>query len=415
MSEQDVLIIGGGISGITAAVEIAESGHNVTIVEKNPYLGGRVAQLNKYFPKLCPPICGLEMNFRRIKENGQIQFHTQSEVAALSGTEGAYAATITVTPRYVNDKCTNCGACADVCPAERTNEFNLGMDKTKAAYLPFGQAFPAIHTIDRAACKEGCTACVDACKYNAIDLDMQAETVELNAAAVIQATGWKPYDASQISTLDYSVTNVVSNMEMERLAAANGPTGGKIVRPSDGKEVKNVAFVQCAGSRDENHLAYCSYVCCMASLKQTTYVREQYEDSTAEIFYIDMRTPGRYEKFYNTVKSDENVTLTKGKVANVVEESNGDVTVTVEDILKGKKIQKTFDMVVLATGMQPNGAASQVPGISYTDEGFAAPAAQSAGIQVIGTAKAPIDVQRSVQSATAAALKSLQTLRRGAK
>ncbi len=199
-------------------------------------------------------------------------------------------------------------------------------------------------------------------------------------------------------------------MIMERLASPSGPTGGKILRPSDQKEVKNIAFVQCAGSRDENHLPFCSYICCMASLKQATYLRDQDEEATAEIFYIDMRTPGRYEKFYNQVLEDEKVTLTKGKVANIEQASGDNVTITVEDVMGGKKITRTFDMVVLATGMQPNGSQGKVPGVSYTADGFAELEAQQAGILPIGTAKNPVDVQRSVQDATGAAVKSIQSL-----
>jgi len=414
MSEQSVLVIGGGISGITAAVESAEAGYTVHLVERNPYLGGRVAQLNKYFPKLCPPICGLELNFRRIKESPRITFYTMAEVTGISGSEGDYSVTVRLNPRYVNDKCTGCNACAEACPAERSNDFNFGMDRTKAAYLPFEQAFPLRYVIDSAKCGKDCgRACAEACKYDAIDLDMNAETLELKVGSIVVATGWNPYDATSpnMDNLSFGkVKNVVTNMMMERLASPSGPSGGRILRPSDGKEVKNIAFVQCAGSRDENNLPFCSYICCMASLKQATYLREQYEDATAEIFYIDMRTPGRYEKFLNDVKEDPKVTLTKGKVAKIEEAPGGNVAVTVEDVLSGKKITKTFDMVVLATGMQPSGALAKVPGISYSQDGFAEQEAQQAGVFSVGTGKNPVDVQRSVQDATGAAIKTIQTL-----
>ncbi len=408
MADKGVLIIGGGITGITSAVELAEAGHNVIIVERNPYLGGRVAQLNKYFPKLCPPVCGLEMNFRRIKENARVNILTQAEVSEISGAEGDFTASIKVNPRYVNDNCTICGDCERACPSQRSNDFNFGMDTTKAAYLPFNQAFPAKYVIDRAACKEGCTACKDACKYDAIDLDMAAETVRVNVASVVGATGWDPYDTAKLDNLGAGkMDNVISNMMMERLASPSGPTGGKILRPSDGKEAKSVAFVQCAGSRDEDHLPYCSYVCCMASLKQATYLREQYEDSVVEIFYIDMRTPGRYEKFLNDVSADEFVTLTKGKVGRITELPGGDLEVEAEDVIAGKLIKKRFEMVVLATGMQPSGASQKVSGLSFTPDGFVA---TGGGVHAAGTAKAPLDVARSVQSASAAALKGIQSL-----
>jgi len=415
MAEHSVLVIGGGISGITAAVESAEAGHDVYLVEKNPYLGGRVAQLNKYFPKLCPPVCGLELNFRRIKENARIKVFTMAEVEGVTGGEGDYTVTVKVRPRYVNERCVGCDACAQACPAERPNDFNFGMDKTKAAYLPFEQAFPFKYVIDAAHCKGDCMqACKAACKYEAIDLDMKPETVSLKVGAIVAATGWNLYDAARMDNLGFGkVRNVVTNMMMERLAAPGGPTKGRILRPSDGKEPKNVAFVQCAGSRDENHLPYCSYICCMASLKQATYLREQYPDSKIEIFYIDIRTPGRYEQFFWNVRDDSAVTLTKGKVARITEDSGtGDVLVEAEEVLTGKKIKRKFDMAVLAAGMVPSTKEARLPGFEYTADGFVHPASVRPGLSAVGTLKSPVDVQRSVQDATGAAIKSIQVVRR---
>lgn len=412
-----VLVIGGGFSGLTAAVETAEAGYDVVIVEKNPYLGGRVAQLNKYFWKLCPPVCGLEINFKRIKNNSQIKFYTLAEVQDITGEEGNFDVTVKLNPRYVNDKCVGCDACAQACPSYRSNEFNFGMDKTKAAYLPFNQAFPFQYVIDDKACAKDCMkACFDACKYNAVDLDMKPGTINLKAGSIIMATGWNLYDAERMDNLGFGkVGNVITNMMMERLAAPNGPTNGKIIRPSDGKEVKNIAFVQCAGSRDENHLPYCSYICCLASLKQTMYVREQYPDSKAQIFYIDLRTPGLYEhRFLWKVKDDPNVTLTKGKVAGISEDpQTKDVIVEVEDILGGNKIKATFDMVVLAAGMVPGTKDTKVvKDISYTPDGFVDASTAKKGIYAVGTLKTPVDVARSVQDATGVVMKSIQSLRR---
>ncbi len=416
MADKGVLVVGGGISGTTAAVEAAEAGLESVIVEKNPYLGGRVAQLYRYFPKLCPPYCGLEINFRRVKNNPRVTQYTLAEVESVSGSVGDFNVTVKLNPRYVNEKCTACGDCAKVCPVERPNDFNYGLDTTKAIYLPHDLAFPMRYVVDMNACKgESCGECVKACKYDAIDLGMQAETKEINAASIVYATGWKPYDAARIENLNAdSIDNVITNVVMERMAAPNGPTGGKIVRPSDGKEVKKIAFAQCAGSRDRNNLEYCSAVCCMASLKQATYLREKSpEDSEATIFYIDLRAPGKYEDFLRKLEDDEKVTLRKGKVAKIEEDSaTGDVIVTLEDVLGDGKMTETFDMVVLATGMEPSVASDKPAGdVALEEHGFIDADASPDGIFAAGVARRPNDVAESVQGATGAALKSLQSAR----
>lgn len=413
-----ILVVGGGISGLTTAVEAAEAGCEVVIVEKNPYLGGRVAQLNKYFWKLCPPNCGLEMQFKRIKNNALVKFYTLSEVETVSGEEGGFDVTIKVNPRYVNDQCVGCDACAQACPSFRDNEFNLGMDKTKAAYLPFEQAFPFTYVIDAGQCAEDCKRpCLEACKYNAIDFSMKPETVSLKVSSIVMATGWNLYDASNMDTLSFGkAKNVVTNLMVERMAAPNGPTKGRITRPSDGKEIREVAFVQCAGSRDENHLSYCSYICCLASLKQATYLREQYPEAKVRIFYIDIRTPGLYEnRFLHKLKEDPNIVFTKGKVARISEEpTTHDVIVEFEDIFAGRKSKARFDLVVLATGMVPSTKDSKViKDAIYTSEGFIDAASLKKGIYAVGTIKGPVDVARSVQDATGAALKGLQSVKRG--
>ncbi|MEW6410746.1 MAG: CoB--CoM heterodisulfide reductase iron-sulfur subunit A family protein [Nitrospirota bacterium] len=414
MATKDILIVGGGISGITTAVEAAEVGYEVTLIEKNPYLGGRVSQLNKYFPKLCPPSCGLEINFRRIKQNPRVKFFTLAEVEGISGKEGDFDVTIKLNPRYVNQRCTACNMCVAVCPVERSNDFNFGMNKTKAIYLPHDFAFPMKYVVDDKFCKKAeCNKCVEVCKYNAIDLNMKAQSLSLNVGSIVWATGWNPYDATKIDNLGFGkYQNVITNMMMERLAAHNGPTNGKILRPSDGKEISKVAFVQCAGSRDENHLPYCSYICCLASMKQATYIREQYPEAEVFIFYIDIRAPGRYEKFYKKVQSDEKIKFIKGKVAQIEEDpATKDLTVVAEDAIAGKKIHEKVELVVLATGIVPSTQERKIPAnISYDTDGFITSSNGIGGMYAAGCALKPFDVYSSVQDSVAAALKAIQSL-----
>jgi quinone-modifying oxidoreductase subunit QmoA len=414
-SNGSILVVGGGISGLTTALEAAEVGYEVFLVEKNPYLGGRVAQLNKYFPKLCPPSCGLEINFRRIKDNPKIKVLTLAEVEKVEGGPGSYDVTVKLNPRYVNQNCTCCGDCAAACETEIPSDFDFGMKKIKGAYLPFEMAFPARYVLSpQIIGTEDAERCKQACKYDAIDLDMAEKSMALSVGAIVWATGWEPYDASKIENLGFDqYPNIITNMMMERLASPNGPTKGKITRPSDGKEPESIAFVQCAGSRDENYLPYCSYICCMASLKQTTYIREQYPDSKVYIFYIDVRAPGqRYEKFYQKIKEDKNVFLIKGKVAEVTEgPETGNITVVAENAVTGEKVRQTVEMVVLATGMQPTAATTKLPAdLNYTEDGFIINDFEKGGMFAAGCANKPADVVSSNQNATGMALKAIQTL-----
>jgi len=408
--ERRVLVVGGGMSGLTVAVEAAEAGARVVIVERNPYLGGRVVSLNRYFPKLCPPHCGLEINFRRIKQNPGITFHTLSEVESVSGGPGNYEVMVRVNPRYVNDNCTACGKCADVCETEIPNQINYGMDRVKAAYLPHEMSFPFKYVLapEIAGTAEG-QKCADACAYHAIDLDMQPVTVRYNVGAIVWATGWDPYEAEKVDYLGFrKIPNVITSVMFERLAAHDGPTHGQILRPSDGKPAADIAFVQCAGSRDENHLAYCSGVCCLASLKQAMYVREQFPDSKAYIYYIDVRAMGRYEDFYTRVARDENVILTKSKIARISEDSKtGGVVLEGEDISQGTRVRQVVDLAVLAVGMVPCTAKVKPDlELGYDSFGFVTSRAPS-GIVPAGCVKAPMGVAACVQDATAAALRAI--------
>ncbi|RUM88644.1 MAG: heterodisulfide reductase subunit A [Thermodesulfatator sp.] len=413
MAQEKILVVGGGISGVTAAVEAAEMEYDVYLVEKEPTLGGRVLQLRYYFPKLCPPTCGLEINYRRIKSNPRITVYTMATVKEISGGPGNYRVKVEIAPRYVNENCTACGECEKVCQGERVNTFDFGLSKTKAIYLPHPMAFPPYYVLDKSALAEGdLERIMAACKYNAIDPNMQPQTVELEVGAIIWATGWRPYDATKLDNLGYGrFANVITNMQMERLASPTGPTGGKILRPSDQTEPKTVVFVQCAGSRDENHLSYCSYICCLASLKQSLYLAEQNPEIESYIFYIDIRTPGRYEKFLRRAQEEARIHFIKGKVAKIEEDpETKDLVVTAEDTLSGKKVQQRANLVVLAVGMQPSLAEGAVSGVSVDENGFVQ---VTEGMYACGCAWMPLDVMTSNETATAAALKAIQTIVRG--
>jgi quinone-modifying oxidoreductase subunit QmoA len=409
-----VLVVGGGISGLTAALETAEVGKDVFLVEKSASFGGRVAQLNQYFPKLCPPSCGLEINFRRIKDNRRIRAYSLTTVKSVSGAPGNYEVTLETAPRYVNSNCTACGDCAAACPDEIDNDFNFGMNKSKAAYLPHEMAFPRRYVIDKNGLSQaGAEAVTKACKYNAVELDMETKTFTVNVGSIVWATGWVPYDPTKMENLKFGQSqSIVTNMMVERMAAPSGPTGGKILRPGDDKEIESIAFVQCAGSRDENYLEYCSHICCMATFKQMSYVREQYPDAKIYVFYIDLRTPGKYEKFREVRMADENAVFIKGKVADIVPEADGSVTVVAENAVTAEKISQKVDMAVLATGMQPSMALQEVPAdLQLDNSGFVISQPEKAMISA-GCAKKAADVVTCTQSSTAAALKAIQASRR---
>ena len=412
-----ILVIGGGIAGMTAALEAAEVGHRVILVEKEPYLGGRVMRTHRYFPKMCPPTCGFEINVRRIRRNPRITVHTLATVEEISGSAGNFKARIKTLPRYVTGKHDLDVSVMEQLSSERANDFNLGMDKTKAVYLPHDMAYPPVPVLDRDALSDADAETLqNVCPPGAIDLEMTEKEFEIEVGAIIAATGWRPYDAAKIENLGFGqCQNVITNVMMERLAAPGGPTGGEIIRPSDGKKAENVAFVQCAGSRDENHLPYCSAVCCTASLKQARYLREKNEGSKATIFYIDIRTIGSLEKFYYDMLEDENVTFIKGKAAKIEEDPESkDLALDVEDTLSGETLHEKFDLVVLATGIVPNTADLKIPvELNYDDYGFVDGTAEVDGVYAAGCTKRPCDVSRATKDSTAAALKAVQCVNKG--
>ena len=416
-TNQTIAVVGAGISGITAALEAAETGKDVVLIEKRPFIGGRITQLYKYFPKLCHPTCGLEINQRRLKAQGRVTVLTLTEVTEVSGQTGDYSLTVRRAPRYVNNNCTACGDCARAVEAKFDDEFNYNLNQRKGAWLPYNMAYPQQYVLDpRIIDTPDATRAKEACRYDAIDLEMQEETLNLKAGAIVWATGWRPYDASRIHPYGYDrIPNVITSVEMERMMDPFGPTEGRLVRPSDGREARNIAFIQCAGSRDRNHLRHCSRICCMASLKQSTYLREQFgDDGRATIYYIDIRAIDRFEDFYRQVQNDSNVQFIKSKVARVdVDTKTGDPICKGVDTEGYHRYETAYDLVVLAIGMEPSidRDAFPVP-VTVNADGFIEADEASQGIFAAGCASEALDVNRSVQSATAASLRAIQVVNR---
>jgi quinone-modifying oxidoreductase subunit QmoA len=406
-TQRPLLVVGAGIAGITTALEAAEAGQEVVLLEREASVGGRVLKNHKYFPKLCPPSCGMEINVRRLERNPRVRLLTQARVESSERAGTGWMVQLRQRPEYVKASCTACGDCAKACPVTVPDTFNLGMGKVPAVRLPHVDAFPRRYVLDRAACPEGCRKCAEACKIGAIDLEAREREERLEVGAVVVATGWDPYPLEKLPELGGGVLpDVIANVQMERLAAPSGPTAGRIVRPSDGRAPKSVAFVQCAGSRDVHHLPYCSAVCCLASLKQALYVREQLPEASVSLYYIDRRTPGRNEAMLEKLVA-AGVRLVNGKVGKVRAGAEGRLVLEVEHIAEGRPLEDEADLVVLATGMAPRLAADELPlPVSRDPDGFALDD-RAAAVFAAGVARRPEDVAASVRDATGAAAKAL--------
>ncbi len=412
-----ILVIGGGIAGMTAALEAAEVGYRVILVEKEPHLGGRVMRMHQYFPKMCPPACGFEINVNRLRKNPRITTYTRATVEEISGDLDNLKARILVRPSYVTGDHLLDGSVMEKVTLERPNDLNYGMDKTKVLYGGTGTEYPPGRILDLEGVSDAdAKQLADSLPPGSVDLDMAPEEIEVKVGSVVLATGWRPYDVAKLDNLGGGkLPNVITNVMMERLAADDGPTGGEIIRPSDGEKAQNVAFVQCAGSRDVTHLSYCSAVCCTATLKQIRFLREKNPDAKATVFYIDIRTIGRLEKFYYDMLGDDAVSFVKGKVGMISEVADsGDLALDVEDTVAGQTLHDQFDLVVLATGMEPNIPDMKLPfELNMDGHGFVDGGKDVDCLHVAGCAKRPCDVARTTRDATGAALKAIRTYAEG--
>ena len=426
------LVIGGGIAGIQTALDIADAGFPVDIVEKKPTIGGKMAQLDKTFPTLDCAACILTPKMVDVAQNENIRIFSYSEVASVKGFVGNFDVTIKKKARYVKeDICTGCGACTEKCPMKKVpNEFNLGMDNRTAIYIPFAQAVPKVATIDPDACnmlKNGkCGLCAKVCAAGAIDYKQQDELINEKYGAIVVATGFNPISMDKFDEFAYNQSkDVITSLEFERLTNAAGPTAGKLLRPSDLKHPHTIVFVQCVGSRcdacAEKGKEYCSKICCMYTAKHAMLTRDKYPDTDVYVFYIDVRTPGKnFDEFYRRAVEEYGVHYIKGMVGKVTPEGDK-LKVQASDLIANKQLHIDADLVVLAAAIEPDKSARPLATMltaSMDTNDFFTEAhpklrpveSPTAGVFLSGACQGPKDIPETVSQAGAAASKVIGLL-----
>lgn len=418
--KKSCLVIGGGIAGIQAALDLAGDGFDVCLIEKSPSIGGHMAQFDKTFPTMDCSLCILSPKMAELGHHPKITLLTNSSVIDVKGYVGNFKVTILKKPRYVTEECSACGDCSKVCPEVAPNEFDEGLATRRGIYLPFPQAVPSIYVVDGELCANKdvivCDKCTKACERNAIDFNMKPETIELEVGTIIVATGHDTFDPSDLEEYGYrKYVNVITGPEFERILSPTGTTEGKITRPSDKKIPKRVAFIQCVGSRDEKTNPYCSRVCCMYATKQALLIKEKMPETSIMIFYTDMRTFGKgYEEFYKRAQS-EGIRYIRGRVAEIAEDTKTkNLTLRAEDTLLGVGVEAETDLIILSVGLVPRTETSSlftVLNLSRSPDGFLKEAHPKLrpvdslvdGVFLAGTVQGPKDIPDCVAQASAAA------------
>jgi len=424
------LVIGGGIAGIQTALDIADAGYEVDIVEKSPTIGGKMAMLDKTFPTLDCAACILTPKMVDAASHDNIKLYTYSEVDEVSGFVGNFTVKIKQKARSVNkDLCTGCGVCAEKCPSKKArSEFDQGLRNRGAIYIPFAQAIPNVPVIDRDACihfKTGkCGLCAKVCGAGAVDFGQRDEIVTRQYGAIVVATGFRPIALDRLGEYQYAqCADVVTSLEFERLCNAAGPTKGKLVRPSNHEHPKTIVFVQCVGSRDTSGCGkeYCSKICCMYTAKHAMLVREKYPDTQVYVLYIDVRTPGKnFDEFYRRAVEEYGVHYIKGIVGKVAEK-NGRLSVQASDLIANTQMTLEADMVVLAAAIEPDPTARSIGTMltaSMDTNDFFTEAhpklrpveSPTAGVFLSGVCQGPKDIPETVAQAGAAASKVIGLL-----
>ncbi len=426
-----VLVIGGGIAGIRAALDVANGGYQVYLVEKTGSIGGRMAQLSETFPTLDCSTCILGPLMVEVYRHPKIRLLRLSKVEEVRGYIGNFKVRVRQEPPYVDEaKCNACGECAKVCPAELPNEFDLGLTWRKAIYTPFAQAVPPAYVLDSKNClgllPQACGECKKACDQfgtSCIDLDAWPQIHELEVGAIIAATGYELYDATKLTEYGYGIfPDVMTSLEFERMLSASGPTSGEIRRPTDGQTPREIVFIQCAGQREpERALPYCSKICCMYTARHAMMFRHKVPNGQAYVFYMDIRAGGKgYEEFIKRCQEERGLLYLRGRVAKVYRE-NGKLVVKGVDTLSGKTVQINADLVVLAVGMIPSSETHELASAlkaSLDANGFFSEAhpklrpleSPTAGIFLAGAGQAPKDIPETVAQASGAAAKALVLL-----